>query len=55
MVQNNRPIPGTYADVPAALAAQAEAQHKWDCGQVVWATELDPTRSKRGEVCRSVA
>ena len=33
-----RPIPGTFKDVPAALAAQAEAKQKLDaCGPVaVW-------------------
>ena len=50
MVQINRPIPGTYADLDEALAAQAAAQCKWNSGEVVWASEPAADRNKRGQV-----
>jgi hypothetical protein len=54
MVQIDRPIPGIYADETEALVAQATAQRKWNCGEVVWAK--DPAeRNKRGQVCRQPA
>ena len=49
-----KPIPGLYADVQAALAAQADAQQKLAAGgpQAVWPNwdAPPPGRSQRGSV-----
>ena len=53
---SQRPIPGTFKDIPAALAAQAEAQLKLKAGGTlaVWPTEApDPSRNARGTVRRA--
>jgi hypothetical protein len=50
-----KPIPGTYKDVDAALAAQAEAQQKMAAGgpEAIWPNWAAPAeRNKRGEVRR---
>ena len=51
-----KPIPGVYKDMPAALAAQATAQQKLAAGgpEAVWPNWAAPAeRNKRGVVRRS--
>ena len=53
-----KPIPGTYKDVDAAVAAQADAQQKLAAGgpEAVWPNWNAPAeRNKRNEVRRSAA
>ena len=50
-----KPIPGTYKDVPAAVAAQAAAQQKLAAGgpEAVWPNwAAPPDRNARGTVRR---
>ena len=52
-----KPIPGLFVDVPAAVAGQLEAQQKLASGgpEAVWPNwSVTAERNKRGEVRRSV-